>query len=891
MDSGNNKKALQEAEKLLKKQSNLDCAKVLKGLALLRLGQRKECFKLVSEVHSNRPVEGSVLRTLRACYTELQRDDLLCETYENAIKKVPADEELYLQLFTAYLRQGDFKRLQQVALTMNRLFPNGPYYYWAIMSVYLQAINASDSQLAQKMYLPLAQRLLEKSIADPSTVTEAQLELYLMILERQNSFEKMLQVLNDPIFGHLLSDNLGFVARRKAILLRKSGKLVESFCQYFSLLVRYPDQLEYYEALIDLALEARKQKTEKRNLFEEAVELFVELDSRHKAHMVVRGPQMAKMQLLSKVMEFNQDTKETIDVKQLIEKLGGNHVELLYQYFVGFGHKPACMFDLAHLTIQHKLSEEQRQILCQRMKDSLKETEQITSFDNLNKYVTWKAATFNSFIESRSKEECLKCLEELVYQYDQALILNENSLKTDFSQADSLVQLIFFVCEQHVFDDDQLMLHLICILQKSLRKSPSNYTLKLYLIQLYNLIGATERSFLEYRKLDIKYIQRDTLGYFMYSEVLHSGRLYETEELFDSATRFYQSNFKETFEQVVSCFHYGTFDKVEEFYQLREKLIHSVQNAKLASDRLLFELTTSVKSVDSLSNWLQTLNRNPFDERFEWDLLKDNRDFSVFRAFAEPVNDRVLRNQEITFNQMKLAAQAKDFFVRLLIASNSLLLHVEDGFSVDIESYSKLLFQFKQLTEKMNSYDRVRVRSIVGPGSVGFEPMVENDLGSLLVYAFSLPLELASVNQDPHLDRRDLDNNLVIKLQKWLQRLDKSIFDLRNLSSLSLLFEQVHSFIETLSLLIALFQLMWQQQQQNNQSNKVTPKSKDKKKKSSPSAISVFDHLNYFFDEIEGLIDEFILTIKKITTKRLLEFKNLTPKSTYLSEPEVSETL
>ena len=51
LDNGNNKKALQEADKVLKKQPEFQCCRVLKCLALIRLGKEAEAESILNKVN------------------------------------------------------------------------------------------------------------------------------------------------------------------------------------------------------------------------------------------------------------------------------------------------------------------------------------------------------------------------------------------------------------------------------------------------------------------------------------------------------------------------------------------------------------------------------------------------------------------------------------------------------------------------------------------------------------------------------------------------------------------------------------------------------------------------------------------------------------------------
>lgn len=73
MDFGNNKKAIQEADKVLKKQRDFSCAKALKAIALLRLGRVDESNELLKEIHAQHPFDDSTLQAMVIAYKELNK--------------------------------------------------------------------------------------------------------------------------------------------------------------------------------------------------------------------------------------------------------------------------------------------------------------------------------------------------------------------------------------------------------------------------------------------------------------------------------------------------------------------------------------------------------------------------------------------------------------------------------------------------------------------------------------------------------------------------------------------------------------------------------------------------------------------------------------------------
>lgn len=61
----------------------------------------------------------------------------------------------------SYVRLGDYKKQQQTAISLYKLKPKNPYYFWAVMSIVMQAAHG-DEKLAKGVTLPLAERMVCK---------------------------------------------------------------------------------------------------------------------------------------------------------------------------------------------------------------------------------------------------------------------------------------------------------------------------------------------------------------------------------------------------------------------------------------------------------------------------------------------------------------------------------------------------------------------------------------------------------------------------------------------------------------------------------------------------------------------------------------------------------
>ena len=73
LDNLNNKLAIQLADKILKKQKDLHCAKALKALALLRSNRLPECLELQEELKRINVWDDSILQCMTMTYKEMQK--------------------------------------------------------------------------------------------------------------------------------------------------------------------------------------------------------------------------------------------------------------------------------------------------------------------------------------------------------------------------------------------------------------------------------------------------------------------------------------------------------------------------------------------------------------------------------------------------------------------------------------------------------------------------------------------------------------------------------------------------------------------------------------------------------------------------------------------------
>lgn len=260
LNIGCNKKAVQEVDRLPKNVRDLTVFKALKSLALIRMYKRRQAFEILNEINPDDDLDEVTLQTMTSCYKESVDVIKIVDLYEAASTRKPNDPEIMAHLFMAHVRVFNFKRQKEIALQMYKLFGKKKrlHSFWAIMSLVMQAqsvakkVNCTPQDEAdRRVCLSLAEKMCEKMIDDERTNEE--IELYLIILRKQNKHEDEYKFLTGPICLRI-TDHLSWYNRRRAYLCLVLKMYSRAFKHYFPTLIQeYPDQIEYYQGLFKSA--------------------------------------------------------------------------------------------------------------------------------------------------------------------------------------------------------------------------------------------------------------------------------------------------------------------------------------------------------------------------------------------------------------------------------------------------------------------------------------------------------------------------------------------------------------------------------------------------------------------------------------------------------------
>ncbi|KAK2156402.1 hypothetical protein LSH36_214g03025 [Paralvinella palmiformis] len=616
---------------------------------------------LLQEVHSQSPTDEATLQAMVICYRELHRLDLIADMYAKAHKVKPDSEDILTALFMAYVRLGAYKKQQQTAMALHRLKPaKNPYYFWAVMSVFMQAI--SDEKLGPTMLLPLAERMTQKYVDDNKIDAEAEVKMYLIILEEMQKYDVALEVISGPL-GEKLNSDVNFLKTESARLLSKLKRWPEANAAYRKLLQQEPDQWSFYKEYFRslFRLKESNWRPEENSVLEDPVDYTLEkavafleilVTQSQSAERPMRGPYLAQLELVHQLENMNLPKED----KEIL----GNPVDLFVQYYKRFGDRYCCFTDLrTYLTL---LDMKQKDQLLKQL-----EVECPPALDSRDESVTStqgaKALQRHNTVVQLSRhlgqhrkldhEQRVEIIQDLMLRYRSGLNFGKTLTSTEFQYSDPYICIVAHLLYEgwKEIGDWSLLWQAILITEMALSNSQYNFQLKLLLIRLYGTIGAFGPCTDLYDSLEIKHIQNDALGYVIANHVGRLGHFNSAGMLYDNMLRFFTQNHKDTTEHLISSYKYGSFTQVREFIKFRERLHNSMQYASATAERLLLDMTLETSNHSRTEDILTYMDIDPEKDRTVWPDLRDNRDLFMMPSWDPPTSTSVEELHKKSFGE------------------------------------------------------------------------------------------------------------------------------------------------------------------------------------------------------------------------------------------------
>ncbi|XP_062555855.1 phagocyte signaling-impaired protein [Armigeres subalbatus] len=632
IEIGNYKKALQDVEKVLRKNPTIQCGRALKAWAYIRLGRDEESAILIQALEQETPTESTTLHVMTLCYKETDQLDKICHMFTSASKQQPGNEELLSQLFIAHMRVNDFKAQQTVALQLYKLKPRNPFYFWAVTSVFLQALRGPDAKDQQKssLLLSLAQRMVDKLIGENKLEASQEVQLYLQILQHQEKYDDMLTFLDGPVCTKMYP---GAPHSIRIELLQKLKKWADLNKLMKQLLTEDSDRWDYYQDYIQSTMEMIKNKDETPetdhtvDMCHEFIAGIIESQPRKN-----RGPYLARLELTRLMVEHNFDKEQQF----------GELTDLLLDYFRMFGDKTCCANDLK-LFLEYVEPAKRPGFAAQLMQECrINPVTLPSSKEHMQRHIcSLQIARFCGAHAALSEEHLSALYTALSLHYEHGYnTFGQGLLPTDMGPSDPYALLAVNIMYDRAWklQRSEPLVEALCLLNHLLSNSINNFHGKLLNLQLYHRLGLVEAAHRAYESLDIKHIQLDSLGYLHCSHLCNGGFPALAKQIFDQTLNFFINDHQNSVEFLKMSYNFGSFSKLIEFLDFRDRLSNSLHFTLISVEALLLEMVCfSGTLVQNLAAY-RLMRIKPQEDRIKWDEMSDNRDLTIF-VHWDPVVD------------------------------------------------------------------------------------------------------------------------------------------------------------------------------------------------------------------------------------------------------------
>uniref|UniRef100_A0A8D9EJN2 N-terminal acetyltransferase B complex subunit MDM20 homolog n=2 Tax=Cacopsylla melanoneura TaxID=428564 RepID=A0A8D9EJN2_9HEMI len=654
LDFNNNKKAIQEADRVLKKSPELDCARALKSLALLRMGRDYEAEQLLEFVTKRAPCDDATLQAMTICFRELRAPEKICTIYEEAVKKEPTNEELLTHLFMSYVRVYNYKKQQHTAMSLYKLKLKNPYYFWAVMSIVMQASD-TDDKISKSVTLPLAERMVKKFVDDNKMDAEQEIQLYVIILEQQHKYQEVLDILSSPL-GKMLQSY--YTADQKKIEILLAMQQWDEINLLIKQLLITSDSWQYYIHYLTsvFALVSKNGNTEPEDLAScdvitsvdtcfASAERYLSILAEKKSALShkSRGVHLVRLEYYVKLRDWEKEnggspSKDSSRTTTLLADkiLDSSLVDLLLSYYKVFAHTPCVLKDLKKYLSY--LSPEEVNVLSAALWkiNGIEEEEEFEPRDRTSMMQFISCLQFNRYLgkynnDVMSKETKMALILRLTRTYYHCEPFTADQAPAEIKANDALILLVLYLLHDLYVLEPKYIQYILLYLHHVSSRNHYNFNLELLSLYYYHRIGASGAAHMCYENLDMKHIQLDSLGYLHLAPLLNMAQFTLAANVADSTLKFFTINYKDNADHLVLSYKFGSFLKIKEFHLFRTRLNNSVHYTLTTIEKMLLDVL-HLTSYREVLGTVATMSINPGQDNILWDELRDNRDLNVFNS-------------------------------------------------------------------------------------------------------------------------------------------------------------------------------------------------------------------------------------------------------------------
>jgi hypothetical protein len=293
-----------------------------------------------------------------------------------------------------------------------------------------------------------------------------------------------------------------------------------------------------------------------------------------------QAPYLASIEFIKRLLSKKQLTDHK---SNLLEKLKNN----FSRYLNMFAAKPGFFYDLIYfkdIINDYSLSD--------FILNTLKELEsQNRPFKSIKSIYTclsyWQMHRFfgRQKVDANNTKELADLSIQFEEMYKDALPFGKDLLSTGFQYADEFMILSVHIQydlykQAELFGGDTLkehnILRILVNLKHSLKNSPTNYQLKLLMLNLYSHIGAYSSLQSTYESMEIKNIQNLSMSNLLLVHNIRLGASLSAWNVYDLMNSFFTSNLFDMANFLVNCYKYGTFLKAIDICQFMDAMRSSL---------------------------------------------------------------------------------------------------------------------------------------------------------------------------------------------------------------------------------------------------------------------------------------------------------------------------
>ncbi|KAJ2307525.1 mitochondrial distribution and morphology [Coemansia sp. RSA 2706] len=629
LEGSDPQRALKECDKLLRKHPNHPSARAIKAYVLTQTGRTEEALALSLSVLETPTAMASAhaQQGLTLAFRALGRPHEEIMVYTAALAHTPNDETLHCKVFKAAARNRMFKEQHQAAVQLNKLFDNPKYIWWLVVSLLLQARDSPKNAAAQ-VQLKLAERLVEKAVADGNLKSVEELRVYLDVLDVQDKREQMVEVMDvNGQLAALIANDPDLVTQRIELLIKTQayGKAVEAAIAALKARDNWADYKLYIEAVIasvDPAAAGASVST-----------ICAHLEAWAADRDRARSAKLAQVALATRMFESGFG-----DAAGLPELLIWGFIDQFQEkaicytdimQFIIAHHKAAGKYDAQAAVIDYHWAQLEKRMPAARESAGQSDGE-AQAWVNLEKV---------RYLMQALRGET----DPSVWLADIEVLLNFGlTSKPARKKQPACSDMTLLACQRiiqaaflaHGATSARAQLHsalfkALCVLESGIRLNEGNFMLKLYAIRLYLYLSCYERARAIYDSLSIKHVQQETLGHMILGHGMMLGCFAADMELCYDGVAFYDRFRSKMPRDIESVYDQETYSNIQDFIEFQRNLDCSVQHECTHRYALRGEGFEYGSAKEMVARWEEADTRSIEHTEESLGALHDNRDISV----------------------------------------------------------------------------------------------------------------------------------------------------------------------------------------------------------------------------------------------------------------------